>query len=404
MDKVDFIFKKLSNKWQNIFLLNICFIYYLVRGAAKSKKSQKKIINNVLIIQGAKIGDMVCTTPMFVAIKKHYPKCKITVIGNQINEELIDSHPNVDRYVINKNFFETIKIIRLHNIDFGCLTGPDMKSLALLYLSGIKIISAPHVTGVFCPYQTKTYLLLKKLVMSTNHLAGHHVPLQYLNLLQPIGINALETKKSLSFSNIDKQKATLFIKQNNIEQKDCIIGISLSVGHKIRQWPINNFVKLINYIAKKENIKIIIFGNKEDKILAKTLKQSIKISENIIDSSGELDLKTLKAVFSKLDMFISAETGLTFIAEAFDIPLIDIVGPVDDRENSPRGPNFLIVKTQRDKPALHVMNARIFDQHEARRQIEQISPEEVVRAFDKLFLHVIKNKKVKLTKSSINIR
>ncbi len=53
-------------------------------------------IKNVAVIQMAKLGDMVCTTPMFRAIKLAHPEWRLIVVGNLINKNLLSYNNDID--------------------------------------------------------------------------------------------------------------------------------------------------------------------------------------------------------------------------------------------------------------------------------------------------------------------
>ena len=74
-----------------------------------------------------------------------------------------------------------------------------------------------------------------------------------------------------------------------------------------------------------------------------------------------------------------------YIAEAFGVPTVDIIGPIDEREQPPTGEMHKIVKLEsRASPELFVMNASIYDKNEARRQVELISVNMVKEKTDEI--------------------
>ena len=84
-------------------------------------------------------------------------------------------------------------------------------------------------------------------------------------------------------------------------------------------------------------------------------------------------------------MFISADTGPIYIAEAFDVPTVDIVGPMDEREQPPISPiHRIVVPPNRTKPQLHIMNARTYNREEAFRQVASITSAMVITETDAL--------------------
>src|SRR3989338_8223408 len=142
------------------FLLGL--VYLAIYGSRKNAVLPGKIV----VVQGAKLGDMVCTTPVFRAIKKAYPNCRVVVVGDSVNQKLLACHPDIDRYIIwNKNFFETAKEIEKENAEYGILMLPSLEGLALLIASKIPSISASIIDGGSSPYETKTYRLLSRFII-----------------------------------------------------------------------------------------------------------------------------------------------------------------------------------------------------------------------------------------------
>ena len=79
------------------------------------------------------------------------------------------------------------------------------------------------------------------------------------------------------------------------------------------------------------------------------------------------------------------DTGPIYIAEAYGAPTIDIVGPMDDNEQPPRGEKNKIVKLEeRKQPAIHIMNSSDYDYKEARRQIDGITVDMVIEKLEEL--------------------
>jgi len=85
-----------------------------------------------------------------------------------------------------------------------------------------------------------------------------------------------------------------------------------------------------------------------------------------------------------MSLFISVDSGPIYIAEAFGIPTIDIVGPMNDLDQPPRGPKNIIIKAERKTPAITILNTRDIDVKEAHRQSEDISAKMVISEIKKL--------------------
>jgi len=372
------------SKINNLGILAFCVAKFIIGGKASKLVSELK---KILIIQNAKLGDMVCTTPMFRAVKEKYPRSKLFVMGNALNRELLKGNPDINGYIVCENNFgfeDFRRSIRGEKFDFACVTAPGFAALAALYLAEVPLISAPVIRNGFSPYETKPYKILRNFVVTKPHRMGSYAPREYLRLLEPIGIFTEDTKKYLYYSQEAEKTILDFFAKNHIApEKDFIVGITPSAGNKIKEWGRNKFAKLADYIFDKYRAEIIIIGGPND-IEVDEMISFISKDTKFINTHGLFSVEELKALISKLNLFISVDTGPIYIAEAFDVPTIDIIGPIDGNEQPPIGKLHKIVVAERQKPELYVMNARIYNEKEARRQIEAISVEMVINKFKEL--------------------
>src|SRR5262245_59438035 len=50
----------------------------------------------ILVIRRDNIGDLVCTTPLFAALRSRYPQAHIAALVNSYNAAVLDGNPHVD--------------------------------------------------------------------------------------------------------------------------------------------------------------------------------------------------------------------------------------------------------------------------------------------------------------------
>jgi ADP-heptose:LPS heptosyltransferase len=381
----------MKTRLYNLLLLLLCGLYFFVRGAAKKKVSAHSAYpKTILIIQNAKLGDMVCTTPMFRAVKEKYPNARLIVCGNAVNEKLMEHQPNIDEYIVfQKSVMEMRRKFRNRKIDFACMTSPDFGALAALYLSGIPSIAAPRILNGWSPYETRLYKILRPVVWVIPHRMFHYAPREYLMLLEPIGIFAEDTRKTIVFGEKGGARADEIFASHKLQNTFCV-GITPSAGNKIKEWPVERFAKVADFIIEKYNARVFVFGGGKDADLCKKMLASVKEeNQGNVVLLVELSLDELKACVSELHLWISADTGPVYIAEAFNVPTVDITGPCDEKEQPPIGKFHAVVHiTNRERPQLFAMNARVYDRAEARRQVEEITVEMVASAIDEICLRI----------------
>ncbi len=371
----------------NIAISNACMVilsygYIVFRGRATKPP---KDLHTVLVVQPAKLGDMVCTTPVFRAIRENKPHTRIIVLGNAINKELLANNTDVDTYIVNdQNPYKLAQQIRALHVDAGLVLVPDSSAITALFLGGVKFIAAPEIVNGYCPWQTKTYRLLRRLVRTVPHRMEHYAPGEYLKLLEPLGIKTSDTKKHLSYSDNARKNATAFLRVHNLIEKKFAI-ISPSAGNKIKNWKSDRFARVAEHIVSK-GLPVVVIGAKCDATEVTAMIQALKTTKNITNALEEFSIDELKAFVAKAALFVSVDTGTLYIAEAFGVPTVDIIGPIDEREQPPISEKNIIVVPKRTKPELYVMNARMYNKKEAQRQAQATTVEMVCTAVDKFLL------------------
>lgn len=380
----------------NLSILMKCYAYSLFRGSAKIRGHITTPPKKIIVMPASHLGDMICATPIFRAIKETYPECKIVVAGLENCAAVHDHNPDVDEYLVMdpNNLSVNVKKSKEVKADVAVVTSPGFEAVAAYFLSGIPVIIGPKVVNGFCPYQTKSYRLMAPLFTCIEHRMRYYAPLEYLKMLEPIRISSEDTTKHVAFSNEARSSVLSYLSNNQIKPgADFIIGMSLSAGNKIKEWPAERFIEVANALSAKYNTVVIFIGSQNDMTKTSETLKSLKSTTRYLDTTGKFSIDELKALVSFMDLFISVDTGPIYIAEALDVPTIDITGPIDENEQPPIGRLHKVVRiTNRKNPELYVMNARVYDEKEARRQTEEITADSVINVAEEL-INVIKSNK-----------
>jgi len=109
-----------------------------------------------------------------------------------------------------------------------------------------------------------------------------------------------------------------------------------------------------------------------------------------------ISTEDLKARISKLDVFISVNTGPIYIAEAFDVSTVDLIGPVSPWDQPPQGKiHKMVFAPGNPKPLLYVLDTRNHDVKEAQRIAQSTRLEDVIAAVEEALQEVDKRRLVK---------
>jgi len=367
------------------------FIYLLI--AVRKKKT----ISRILIIQTAKIGDLICSTPVFRETRKKYPEAYIAVMANSATRELLEYNPNIDEIISVKNTdykgfsgkLRLSNLIRKGKYDAGICLNPNIPFAIALFWSlvPIRLSVMPDFSGFTFKLASVFFTHLEK------HVRGKMVIETYMQMLRAVGISSSDISKEVYKSPMADDKVERLLKGDNPPipplikgGKGGFIGIAVSSGNKLKELGTDKIAGIINTILDNMNAHIVLVGSEQETKTANTVLQAVAKRDSIINAVGKLNLKELPALIEKLSLFIGVDTGITYMADALSIPLINIAGPSDMKDQRPTGKNALIIQKS-DLPCVpcsHTFKSPYYCIINTRRCVESVSPEEIYHAAKKL--------------------
>jgi len=310
----------------------------------------------ILIIQIGKIGDMICTTPVFREIKKKFPRSRIGVIIIPRSEGILKNNPHIDEIFLITDYpgffdkFRLISKLRKEKYDWAFsldIAGAFLNVLALWSLIPNRISMTYKHAGE----------IMRSLFIFSNYRLeykrGTSVLNHRLSLLKFMGIENTSEQKEVFFTPIEEEKAVEFLAENGLHEQDKIIGISVSAGIKETQWEISRFAALADRLIEELGARVVFIGSENDRALIDQAQSLMK--NQAVDSSGRFELRELAALLKSFKLLISVDSGPIYIADALKVPVVDIMGPSDFKEQSPSG-RSIIIKTVQCEPCLFVFS------------------------------------------------
>lgn len=322
------------------------------------------------------IGDMICTTPLMRAVKVAYPSARVIVVGIAKNADILQGNPDIDEYLVYDyaDFNGTLRRLRALAPAAGVALNPSPHEIGLLYLSGAKIISAfrnPAFTG-------RAFQTLSKLVVTVPYEVGKYVPREYLKLLEPLGIHSSDTTKHLAVN-----PAVIAALRDALPPHP-IITVAAGAGQNYKQWPPERFAAVAAHAARTCGAALALIGGPNDRKAGEAFMASVAPAK-VFDGLGQ-SIEELKALISLSSLLIANDSGPVYIAEAFGVPTLVIAGVADPVEHPPRSAKNRVIDSPARTITLHslVSDHDQVDEAAARRQMEAITVERVIKEFDDL--------------------
>ncbi|GBD96432.1 MAG TPA: glycosyltransferase family 9 protein [Nitrospirae bacterium] len=341
-------------------------------------KGKRKINARILVIQTAKIGDLICSTPVFREVKRKFPDARLTVMVNPITEELLKHNPHVDEILTikqtdYKGFSGKLRLsdlIRREKYDIAISLNPNVPfALALFWgLVPVRISVMPDFAGITFKSASLFFTCLEK------HISGTLVIETYMKMLNAIGIKSNNISKEVYKSGNADRKAEQLLG----DMDKPLIGIAVSSGNKLKELGSEKIAELANMLLDNMDINITFIGSAQERGTAAAILKSIRKNDRIIDATGRLSLTELPALIERLTLFIGVDTGITYMADAVKVPIIHIAGPIDVSEQRPVEKNIRIIRHKLScVPCTYVFKAAYECKYGHRKCVNEVSMDEV---------------------------
>lgn len=279
------------------------------------------------MVRPDRIGDVVLSTPVYHTLKQSFPGSFVGALVSPLTSPLLELNPYIDRILTDGTipdsqdgitFWEQIREIRSYRFDTALLLMPTQRHAYMMFLAGI-----PHRVGV-------GHILYEILTLMSGVSRRNYIPLRHesdymLDLARKIGATAIWTTPELFLSREETDAARKFLLWKGINPDRKIVGIHPGSGHSAPNWTIDRYVQLAKNLIQSGN-QVLITGEKNER----NIEHAFTANElsGIKNAIGELTLRQLAAVISRLDLFISGSTGPMHIASALGTRTLSMFCPL----------------------------------------------------------------------------
>ncbi len=310
------------------------------------------MVERILVMGFAGIGDTLLTTPTLSALRRSFPKARITAVvtlKSQMN--VLKNNPDVDELLtatgVWKNplvLLKTLIKLRSKRFDVSMTVYPSTR-----ILFNVLAFSSRAKRRIVHQYPGDTF---RKFSFLQNEqvplvLCGHSVD-QNLALLKPLEVKLDEKMKAgltLNVSDVEMRAAEGFLSGNNIALADILIGFHAgSGGMEYKRWPLDRFITLAEKCVEEIGCHVIFFCGPRERDVSLSVEKLGGGKIHVFKGS----LGETAALISKCGLFVSNDSGLMHVAVSQNVPVIGIFGPTDPEKTGPYTKNKVLVKSRID--------------------------------------------------------
>lgn len=314
------------------------------------KSSQTKF----LVVRRDNIGDLVCTTPVFSALRREFPTAFIAALVNSYNRAILEGNPNIDQcFAYTKAKHRgPIPLLQIYWRRWQLI-----RTLRKARFSHVIVAGTPTADGMRMVRYIKPGCIIRSAegtaardgeLAVTAPLRSHETT-RTLALLKPLGIQALN-EVPVIYPQADALKAVR-AQLTTIRGAGPLIGIHISARKPSQRWPTAKFATLIRELQIRHDARFILLWSPGSHANKQHPGDDEKASE-LTAMLGDIpavamptpNLNSLVAALSACDHVICSDGGAMHMAAALRKPIVCLFGDSDAQRWHPVGTSYRLLQ------------------------------------------------------------
>jgi len=123
------------------------------------------------------------------------------------------------------------------------------------------------------------------------------------------------------------------------------IGVGVSSGNKLKALSIEQLAGLCERLLATLPHDLVLIGATDDRPIVVQIQSRCRDNERLLDAAGAFALDELAALMAALDAYVGVDSGVTYIADACDVPVVDLMGPADADDQRPTGRRVFVIRS-----------------------------------------------------------
>ena len=304
----------------------------------------------ILLVRLRLIGDVVFTTPVIAALRRHYPDAHLAYVVEPAAAPVVAGNPHLDEVIAIPHRRGLARLrddltvgrrLRRGRFDVAVDMHGGPRSAWLTWMSG-----APQRIGYSIPGRRWMYT---DVIHRPADLAPRHSVLNQADLLAPLGIAGCDPAREpmeMPEDSAVRERIDQRLRERGIGPSDPIAVIHVSAGNPFRRWPAASFAALAVALVRRDPRRrvILVSGPSEHSAAADVMKAArAALPADAADavSAGEYDLPELRALVARAAVYIGGDSGPLHVAATTRTPIVELLGPTLGERSRPwRAPQW----------------------------------------------------------------
>lgn len=313
-----------------------------------------------LVIRRDNIGDLVCTTPLFEALREHFPAARILALTNSYNLPVLRGNPFIDEvfaYTKAKHrepgrsvwnvYAERLQIVmrlRRMRIDYAILGGCGLVRRALSFA---RLIRPRHIVS---------HVARGEVVRSVDVPVPHdwsrplHEVEDVFTVLSPLGITGAPPAPKLFPAPEANRRVAAALEGTGLRRP---VGVHISSRRPSNRWPVRRMAELMRRLHEARGCSFILFWSPGDEADPRHPGDDRKAAELMELARGvpllpyaTRELDDLIGGLAQCERVICSDGGAMHIAAALGKPILCFFGDTNPARWHPWNVPYVLLQPQ----------------------------------------------------------
>jgi heptosyltransferase-2 len=308
-----------------------------------SKAINPDAVKNILIRGTNWIGDVVMTLPAFAAVRRTFPKAKITVLVKPWVAALFDLCPDVDEVMTfqspgaHEGFMGKMKLAQeLRGRQF------DMVVLLQNAIEAAIIARWAHIPIRIGYNSDVRGWLLTHSVQRTKAIRQVHQIDYYIEMLKAAGFQSAGRTVYLPLNDEYRALGDTLLSNFGLTNNKLLCGLAPGAAYgPAKKWFPERYAAVADRLMMSHDAQVLMMGSESDRDSLNAVQGFTK--NRLVNLAGKTNLKEAIALIAKCHLFISNDSGLMHVAGALGIPTVAVFGSTNPTTTSPVGEKSIVI-------------------------------------------------------------
>lgn len=296
-------------------------------------------MNSILVVRRDNIGDLVCTTPLFHALRRRFPQAWIAALVNSYNAPVLDRNPHIDRVFV----YTKLKHLERGQSRLGALR-QRLADLWTLRRRSLDCVVVATPAGAPRTLRLARLLAARRIVSPSQQLIsemeGRHEVERVYAMAAELGIQGpIPPLEVIPDASLVSRASQAF---DRMPKGALRIAVQISTRRPAQRWPLEHFAELVRRLHEMGAAPMLLWApgpghhprHPGDDDLAAALMQ--QLGDKVI-AYRTSTLPELIGALAACDAAITSDGGAMHLAAALAKPIVCFFGDVSPVQWRPWG-------------------------------------------------------------------